>query len=151
MCKGTRPANLDFFNDLKDHMWAKNEGILGPLQSAGDARECVCLNRIFRWSPDNASELKADPRHVQIILSQLGLEATSTKSVVSPAVKAVNADLGELLEGEDATLFRGLTMRCSYLAEDRPDLRFATLPARSTQVGPTFRATNSSFPHHGVQ
>ena len=47
-------------------------------------------------------------------------------SVVSPGVKAVNADLGELLEGEDAKLFRSLTMRCSYLAEDRPDLRFAT-------------------------
>ena len=83
VCKGTRESNLEFFNDLKAHTWAKNEDILGPLQSAGDVRECVCLNRIFRWSPDNAIELEADPRRVQIILSQLGLEASSTKSVVS--------------------------------------------------------------------
>ena len=46
--------------------------------------------------------------------------------MVFPGVRAVEGDLGEPLEGEDATLFRSLTMRCSYLAEDRPDLRFAT-------------------------
>ena len=45
--------------------------------------------------------------------------------MVSPGVRAVDGDLGEFLEGEDATL-RSLTTRCSYLAEDRPDLRFAT-------------------------
>ena len=30
VCKGTREANLEFFNDLKQHMWAKSEGMLGP-------------------------------------------------------------------------------------------------------------------------
>ena len=46
--------------------------------------------------------------------------------MVSPGVRATDGDLGEPFDGEDARLFRSLTMRCSYLAEDRPDLRFAT-------------------------
>ena len=48
-----------------------------------------------------------------------------SKGVVTPGVKSSSPELGENLVGEAATSFRSLTMRSSYLAEDRPEMRFA--------------------------
>ena len=42
---------------LKGHMWAKNEGALGPGPGQGAKREVVCLNRVFRWCSSNACTL----------------------------------------------------------------------------------------------
>ena len=43
--QGVRRELYDFFQQLKVHMWAKNEGALGPEPGQGDVREVVCLNR----------------------------------------------------------------------------------------------------------
>ena len=100
-----------------------------PSVASGDVLEVRCLNRIFRWVPatsqsQEAIELEADPRHQQIIKKQLGLMKVS-KGVVTPGIKPTSPELGESLTGTAATLFRSLTMRGSYLAEDRPEMRFA--------------------------
>ena len=74
--KGERERLKQFFNELCSHMSAKLEGILGPDRSAGDVQDVTCLNRIFTWKTDefgHAITMEADPRHVQIILSQLQL------------------------------------------------------------------------------
>ena len=47
--KGVRRELYDFFEQLKVHMWAKSEGVLRPDPGQGDAREVVCLTRVFRW------------------------------------------------------------------------------------------------------
>ena len=126
---GPREVTYKIYEDLKLSMWMRIDGCLGPSVAAGDAPEVRCLNRIFRWVPETDSspaaiELEADPRHQQIIKKQLGL-MNSSKGVVTPGVKASSPELGENLVGEDATSFRSLTMRSSYLAEDRPEMRFA--------------------------
>ena len=46
--KGVRRDLYDFSEHRKGHMWAKNEGVLGPDPAQGDVREVVCLNRVFR-------------------------------------------------------------------------------------------------------
>ena len=59
-------ADVEWFvSELKKHMIANVEGILGPDTSKGDVDEVVCLNRIFRYcraedgAPD-AVEIEAD-------------------------------------------------------------------------------------------
>ena len=36
-------VNYDLFEQLKVHMWAKSEGVLGPDHGQGDVREVVCF------------------------------------------------------------------------------------------------------------
>ena len=141
VAKCSRDDGRDFHERLKQHMWVKLEGVLGPNRSLGDVREVRCLNRIFRWCPESggrpeAVEIEADPRHAQILISQSGLSSTS-KPVVTPGVKQDGLDDGETLEGEDATQYRSMVMRGSYLAEDRPDIRFASKEAARFMSSPT--------------
>ena len=128
--KGSWKNLYQFFEDLKVHMWAKNEGVLGPDVSQGDVREVVCLNRVFRWTRaqdawKEAIEIEADARHVHLILQQLGLRLGSN-AVVTPGVKPPSADVGVEPPREQHREFRSLCMRANYLAEDRPDIRFCT-------------------------
>ena len=97
----------------------------------GDVQEITCLNKIFCWVKDDsgeAIEIEADPRHVEIICVEMKLAKTS-KAVVTPGVKLPEADLGKDLHGDEQTAFRSVVMRASYLAEDRPDIRYATKEA----------------------
>eukprot|EP00973_Karenia_brevis_P012673 1719045-Karenia_brevis.AAC.1 len=57
---------------MREHMWVKVEGRLGPNVAARDVQEVVCLNKIFRWVPGSASppvagciEIEADARHLE--------------------------------------------------------------------------------------
>eukprot|EP00973_Karenia_brevis_P087663 12157810-Karenia_brevis.AAC.1 len=65
-------------------------GILGPSRSEGDVQEIRCLNRIVRYvqpayrSSDEAYiEWEADPRHVQILMTSLGVTVES-KGIAQP-------------------------------------------------------------------
>ena len=126
---GTRASVYDVFEAIKLKMWIRIDGCLGPSAAAGGVLEVRCLNRICRWVPEShgrhaSIEFEADPRHQQLIRRDLNLMGTS-KGVVTPGVKPRDADLGEQLQGDDQTLFRSICMRASYLAEDRPEMRFA--------------------------
>ena len=73
--KGARRDPHDFCEQLKGHMWARNEGVLGPDPGQGDKREVVCLNRVFRWclptgDRQDAIEIEADARHADILTHQ---------------------------------------------------------------------------------
>ncbi|CAK0839184.1 unnamed protein product [Prorocentrum cordatum] len=119
--KGSRTDNLEFYRELQKYMRVKLEGMLGPNKSAGDVQEVVCLNRIFRWTSRGDVELEADSRHALIMMQQLGLWRES-KALSTPGVKPKSADRGRVLEGEEATRYRSLVMRASYLSEKRPDI-----------------------------
>ena len=120
---------MQFYTDLQELVGVKFEGLLGPNRAAGDVSEVLCLNKISRWMPDNSIQIEADPRRAEIMLRQLGLLCASAKAVVTPGIKPSAADLGEPLLGEAATEFRSLVMRAAYLAEDRPDIRYAAKEA----------------------
>ncbi len=111
----------------------KNRGTLGP--DAEDLKEIICLNRIIRWTKDNETgkemiEYEADPRHAEIMISQLGLEGARTKALAVTGHKdtAAEAHLGMVapkLSPADVRVFRSVCMRGNYLAADRPDIQFA--------------------------
>ena len=91
-------------------------------------REVVYLNRVFRWCQPTsgraeAIEIEAGARHVEILIHQLNLRIA--KSLATPGVKSTSSDIGPALPLEQHTPFRSMCMRASYLAEDRPDVRFA--------------------------
>ena len=116
-------------DSLSVHMWVKVEGVLGPDMSQGDVSEILCLNRIIRWVRETGSEparieIEADARHSEILISQAGLTSAS-KSLVAPGTSPKSADVGKALDGADATLFRSMCMRAMYLAEDRPEIKYA--------------------------
>ena len=116
------------FEQLKVHMWAKSEGVFGPDPGQRDVREVVCQNRVFRWclptsGRPEAIKIEADAGHVKIRIHQLNLQ--NAKTLVTPGVKSTSSDVGHALPLEMHTAFRSMCMRANYLAEDRPDVRFA--------------------------
>ena len=126
--KGVRRELYDFFEHLKVHMWAKSEGVSGPDPGQGDVREVVCLNRVFRWcllmsGRPEALEIEAHARHADILVHQLNLQ--NAKTLATPGVKSTSSDVGHTLPLDMHTALRSMCMRANYLAEDRPDVRFA--------------------------
>ena len=64
----------------------------------GDVQEAVHLNRLLRLYPPGAEggerwELEADPRHVEILVSQMGL-GDESKLVSTPAVRVTDENGG---------------------------------------------------------
>ena len=100
----------------------KKIGQLGD--DPGDLSELILLNRLCRYD-GKTFEIEADPRHAELIISQLGLE--NAKPVDTPRIKMRAEDLiaderSPALEPSGAKLYRSCTMRGSYLAADRSDL-----------------------------
>ena len=69
-------------------------------------------------------EIEADPRHVEILVSQMGLNNES-KAVSTPGVMMTDEDDGKELDAENRACYRSWTMRASYLSQDRCELQFA--------------------------
>ena len=139
--KGSRSENKQFTADLKTEMLANVEGVLGPAPTQGDEQDVACLNKIFRYvrgqtgnSDGGTAEIEADPWHADIIVQSSDL-ANAWKAVVTPGLKQkVDAAADTPLLANGAQVYRSLTMRAAYIAEDRLDLKFATKEfARSMQ------------------
>ena len=78
------------------------------------------LNRLVTWTHEGI-EMEADPRHVDLVLEQLGLE--KGVSVTTPLVKVKDEDMDKTPLGTaEAALYRSIAMRIGYLSMDRPDL-----------------------------
>lgn len=91
-----------------------------------EQQEVRILNRIVRWKADAQEiEYEADPRHAELAIAALGLQAG--KGVSSPATKVSAEELergSTLLSREQAKVYRSVAMRLQYLAQDRPDIQF---------------------------
>ena len=92
-------------------------------------QEAIYLNRLVRLYPPGAEggerwEIEADPRHVEILVSQMGLNNES-KAVSTPGVRMTDEDDGKGLDAENRACHRPRTMRASYLSQDRCELQFA--------------------------
>jgi hypothetical protein len=67
---------------------------------------------------------EADPKHAQILCDELGL-GLSSKGTNCPSQKHDFEEYHEKLNKDEATKFRALAARASYLSLDRPDIMFA--------------------------
>ena len=91
-----------------------------------DDREVCFLNRLIRVVPERQCvEYEPDQRHSDLIVSELSLG--QAQGVVTPRMKRKAAEVvagnpSRPLSGGDASRYGSVTMRRSYLAQDRPDL-----------------------------
>ena len=99
-------------------------GLLGP--DSSDVQDVALLNRLIHYGA-HGTTLEADPRHVQIVLDDLGLHGG--KAVATPGVSKVDLDETPLSD-LDHKRYRSLVMRLNYLALDR---RISTTVQRSLQ------------------
>ena len=129
--------NLKWFQQGLANAFEIKTKFLGPDKDRHQ-QEVRVLNRILAWT-DGGLTYEADPRHAEIIIRDLGLEAC--KPVTTPGARedvakasfvivgenglVENEGGGELLGAQDATRFRALTARGNYLALDRADIQFA--------------------------
>ena len=85
--------------------------------------------------------MEADPRHAELIIEQLELNAT--KGVSTPGVDDQGEEEDEAqqpLEPQAATAFRGIAARCNYLAADRPDIMYPVKELCREMSAPTNRS-----------
>lgn len=139
----------------------KFRATLGP--EPGNDKEVSILNRIVRWC-DDCLLYEADPRHVEKLLREAGLE--SCKSVTTPGVKEASdvtstawfeesglslesegvsgelnlaADAAKIpdlrfLDREEMRSFRAAVARCNYLVQARFEIAFTTKGAMQSDV-----------------
>ncbi len=88
-----------------------------------DQKEVKILNRIVRFTGEGV-EYEADPRHVEILIQDMGLQEANPVS--SPGTENEEKKEGRGQKNGGPTQFRALAARANYLAQDRPDIQFAT-------------------------
>ena len=121
---------------LEERYELKFGGLLGPEQT--DVQNVALLNRLIHFGAD-CTTIEADPRHVKIVLNELGLN--NAKTVSSPGVTCKDGD-DTPLSLEDCKRFRSLTMRCNYLALDRPDINYSAKELARRMQNPTKSSWN---------
>ena len=152
-------ADTEWFEGILAEAYEITSETLGP-NPAKHKQEIRVLNRVLAWHSWGIG-YEADPRHAEIVLKDLGLE--ESRPVSTPGTKAdqkiahaLNGDnLDTLdpeglknqevkveeanttaLEGAEATLFRAICARLNYLAQDRPDIKFAVKEAARHMARP---------------
>ena len=85
-------------------MEVKLQGMFGP--AANNDKSIRLLNRVLTWTPGDIT-VKADQRHVELIVQQLDLSGDLTP-----------------LTPVNATLYRAAVAKGSFLSLDRSDIQF---------------------------
>ena len=114
-------AELEWFAaELRKHWTIDVRGILGPPSMKDVDYSIVILNRLVTWT-DKGIEMEADPRHVDLLLQEVGCEGSK---VTTPLIKEriEEALTSEELDEETSAMYRSASMRLAYLSQDRPDL-----------------------------
>jgi hypothetical protein len=126
--------------EVREHMEAHYElkvrGVMGG--EPGDCHEITILGRRLVWK---GSEMRyeADPKHVEMICTELGLEANS-KGLEKPCVRDESINQpgsDEPLDPLMATRFRAMAARANFLALDRPDIQFGVKEVCRDMSAPT--------------
>jgi hypothetical protein len=130
LCLGDQQAIDDFEALLKTRYEFKKLANIGWQES--DDKEVVFLNRVIALKIQGGEKklvFEADVRHANMIVEQLGLSKANGVDVPTSKLssEAQYAEFNSaVLSPEQAQLYRSLTMRAAYLAQDRPDIGEAT-------------------------
>ena len=121
---GKRKAAMALAEEIGKYMELKVKAVLGFQE--GDDKEVLILNRILRVKIEEdgtkVAELEADPRHAEIVVESLGL--VKAKPLSTPGTKEKLPGVEVALNPQESTLARSGIMRCSFLSEDRPELKY---------------------------
>ena len=100
-------------------------------------QEVRVLNRIISWS-EQGIEYEADPRHVEVMLAELGLKECT--HVTTPGISTegrTGMDCEKPLQPRDESRYRALVARANYISPDRPDIAFAAKELAKAMASPT--------------
>ena len=112
------------------------------LSEQPDESQITFLGRVITWTKSGLT-YEADPRHAEVVVQDLGLQ--NSKHAVMPGVTGhVDArdedDRANPLEwGSEATLYRAVTARLNFLAQDRTDIQYATKEVSRWMAPPKLR------------
>jgi hypothetical protein len=133
--EGTGEALLFLKKQLEEHWMISFKGILSH---DANLRTCDHLRILGRYvsCDEYGYHLEADARHAELLSRNL------SSPVTSPCVREEEPQEGddELLDNEDSTLFRSLTMRAAYLSLDRPDIAYSVRRLSRHMARPTVAA-----------
>ncbi len=91
-------------------------------------KEVRILNKIVRWHPGRGVTVEADPRHVEILIKETGVENARTLSSTGnkPDEKDTEHGFeGEFLDAGRTTKYRANVARLNYLSADRGDITYS--------------------------
>jgi hypothetical protein len=149
--------------DLKDTIKFLEDKYKLKVQNLGEGKDFVdevrILNKILRCT-ESGVELEADPRHAELVITELGLENAKASRVPGNKVTDENLEAqdrdswwqpkesetdteAETLDAESARRYRAVAARLTHLAVDRPDIQYAVKEAA--------RAMSSPCSHHWQQ
>jgi hypothetical protein len=115
-------SDLDWLKTKMQQKYDIKAQLLGPEKDCQS--EIKILNRIIRWG-SSGLEYEPDQRHAEIVISELGL--MKAKPVSTPSIMENAEKFNETpLSSEQAQKYRSLAARVNFLAQDRPDLQFAS-------------------------
>ena len=117
---------LDWFRqEISKKFVVKFKAKLGPEPT--DGKVVRVLNRLVEWKTDGIY-YEADQRHAEIIVKTLQ-EEIGNVTLNNPGKRIRPEDMTEKdveeLSREDASVYRALSARGNYMAQDRTDVRFA--------------------------
>ena len=110
-------------HELGKHLLVKTTAVMGPSVEMSDVQEAIHLNRLLRLYPPDAEggerwELEADPRHVEILVSQMEL-SNESKAVSTPGVRTTDEEDGKELGAEDRACYRSCVDDAGQLSQSR--------------------------------
>jgi hypothetical protein len=112
----------------------KTRGIFGPEE--GDDKEIVILGRIVKVEEWGYS-YQADRKHRDLVLEHFGFQGESRSSVMNGDREDKEEEWErEVLDKEEAKLYRGVVARLNYLGQDCPDLQFAVKQCSRDMANP---------------
>ena len=111
----------------------KVTGIVGPERK--DDKVVTILGRVVRWK-SWGREFQADPRHRGEVMKHFGFDESSRELSGTNGLDE-GEECDEEVEGGEAKEFRGVAARMNYLAQDSPDVQFATKEVCRGMARPT--------------
>ena len=95
-----------------------------------------CSASLLGWT-DSGLEYEADPRQIEHMMVDLGLEGAKTVGTAGVKIDAAKSRADQPLGWEKHTLHRAITARGKYVCADRPDTQFASKELCRWMAGPT--------------
>ena len=125
--------SISFVGSCKAEYDVKVRGKLGP--DKADDKHITILNKCVEWTSAGL-QYEPDPRHVEILLRELGME--NCTPVATPGVKMapLPEDEDQHLSASEPTKFWQTIARCNSVCQDRPDIQYAVKEAARGMANP---------------
>ena len=130
---GERGELDKIYGGLKKKYEMKGE-YFGP--NPGEAKEVKFLGRTLRWTNEGI-EVEGNRRHVEEIVSELGLSKGKPVTTPSSNAETPNEETERPLNNEERANYRSLAAKANYASLDRPDLAYACKEAARNMAAPT--------------